>query len=102
FCYPSLYEGFGLPLLEAMASGAAVVSSAIDAVREVAADAAILVDPFSTASIACGLELVLGRDELRRDIIRRGSANAQRFSWARAVEAVLDIYRRVAARRSHA
>jgi glycosyltransferase involved in cell wall biosynthesis len=98
FCYPSLYEGFGLPLIEAMASGTAVVSSAIDAVREVAGDAAILINPFDSESIAGGLESVLDQEELRRDIIRRGSANAQRFSWARAVEAVLSVYRRVAAR----
>ena len=76
--YPSLYEGFGIPVLEAMACGAAVVTSAEGATVEVAGGAAVLVDPLDTAAIAAGLEQAIAQpDELRA----RGLVRARAFSW---------------------
>ncbi len=76
--YPSLYEGFGLPVLEAMACGAAVVTSAGGATEEVAGDAAVLVDPLDAGAIATGIEAAIAR---RDDLRPRGLERARAFSW---------------------
>lgn len=81
FVFPSLYEGFGLPVLEAMACGTPVVCSATTSLREVAGDAALLVDPFDVESIAEGLTQVLEDGDLRDKLCARGVARAQKFSW---------------------
>ena len=87
--YPSLYEGFGLPVLEAMACGAAVVTSAGGATGEVAADAAVLVDPLDVAAIAAGMtEAMARRDELRP----RGIERARLFSWDEAARLTAAVY----------
>src|SRR5439155_26635460 len=72
FVFPSLYEGFGLPPLEAMASGTPVVTSNVSSLPEVAADAAILVDPYDPEAIAHGIERVLTDERLRRELRRKG------------------------------
>src|SRR4029079_7588920 len=72
FAFPSLYEGFGLPPLEAMAAGTAVVTSRISSLPEVVGDAAVLVDPYSVEDIALGLQRVLDDDDLRKDLGKRG------------------------------
>ena len=73
FVFPSLYEGFGLPPLEAMASGTPVVTSNVSSLPEVAGDAAVLVDPYDPAAIADGIYRVLTDDRLRRELRREGA-----------------------------
>jgi glycosyltransferase involved in cell wall biosynthesis len=92
FVFPSLYEGFGLPPLEAMASGTPVVTSNVSSLPEVAGDAAVLVDPYDPASIAGGIERVLTDETLRRDLRTRGLARAKQFSWEASVRRVREIY----------
>jgi glycosyltransferase involved in cell wall biosynthesis len=94
FAFPSLYEGFGLPPLEAMACGTPVVTSRISSLPEVVGDAALLVDPYSTEDIAHGLERVLGDDGLRAELSTRGRARVKQFSWPRSVEAIHAGYMR--------
>ncbi|HEY7933298.1 MAG TPA: glycosyltransferase family 1 protein [Solirubrobacteraceae bacterium] len=81
FCYPSLGEGFGLPVLEAMAAGAAVLTSNLSSLPEVGGDAAEYVDPHQVASIADGLARLLSDDLRRSDLARRGQIRAGAFSW---------------------
>ena len=88
--YPSLYEGFGLPVLEAMACGAPVVTSRGSATEEIAGDAAVLVDPADPASIAAGLEEAIGR---REELGALGRERAAGFSWDRVAEQTVDVYR---------
>jgi len=95
FVFPSLYEGFGLPPLEAMASGTPVVTSGVSSLPEVVGDAAMLVNPENVFDIARGIKEVLLDDELRRTLIQRGREQAAKFSWQRAAREVLEIYREV-------
>ena len=99
FVFPSLYEGFGLPPLEAMASGTPVVTSNVSSLPEVAGDAAVLVDPYDTRAIADGIYRVLTDQRLRADLKRRGLARAGQFSWESSVRRVREIYGQVGAGR---
>ena len=91
--FPSLYEGFGIPVLEAMASGTPVVTSRGGATEEIAGDAAVLVDPLDVAGIAAGIEeAVARRDELRR----RGLERAQAYSWDAVADSVEQVWRELA------
>jgi glycosyltransferase involved in cell wall biosynthesis len=91
--YPSLYEGFGIPVLEAMACGAPVVTSRGGATEEIAGGAAVLVDPLEVESIASGLGEALAR---RAELRARGLQRAQAFSWDEAAARTLDVYREAA------
>jgi glycosyltransferase involved in cell wall biosynthesis len=95
FVFPSLYEGFGLPPLEAMASGTPVVTSNVSSLPEVTGDAALLVDPTSPEAIADGIRRVLTEPELAATLRARGRARATQFSWERSVRQIRDIYMEV-------
>lgn len=100
FVYPSLYEGFGLPVLEAMACGTPVVTSSISSMPEVAGDAAILVDPSDIGEIGAGLKKLLEDEGLRRELRRRGLARAAQFSWTETARRTAEVYHRVGERRT--
>lgn len=91
FSYPSLYEGFGLPVLEAMAAGAPVVTSNVSSLPEVAGDAALLVDPHDVPALADAIARVLGDRALADDLRTRGRAQAARFSWERTARETLAV-----------
>jgi glycosyltransferase involved in cell wall biosynthesis len=94
FVFPSLYEGFGLPPVEAMACGTPVVTSAGSAMEEVVGEAAILVDPLDVASIAAGIETA---DRQRDELVPLGLERAAHYTWERAVDAAVASYRRALA-----
>jgi glycosyltransferase involved in cell wall biosynthesis len=90
FVLPSFYEGFGLPVLEAMASGTAVVTSRVSALPEVCGDAACYVaDPEDSSSIATAIELVVDDETLRRSLVSRGLSRASQFTWHRCARETL-------------
>jgi glycosyltransferase involved in cell wall biosynthesis len=97
FAYPSLYEGFGLPILEAMSCGAPVITSNTSSMPEVAGDAACLVDPLSTGELASALRTVLEDEGLREKMKKKGLARAAMFSWDRCAHETLEVYRKIAA-----
>jgi glycosyltransferase involved in cell wall biosynthesis len=96
FVFPSLYEGFGLPPLEAMASGTAVVTSNVSSLPEAVNDAAMLVNPDNVFDIARGIREVLLDPELRASLVTKGREQAARFSWDRTAREVIEVYEEVA------
>jgi glycosyltransferase involved in cell wall biosynthesis len=94
--FPSLYEGFGLPIIEAMDCGIPVLTSNIGAMAEVAGDAATLVDPTDTGDIAAGIERVATDDDLRETLVEAGRNRVGAFTWASTAAEMVAIYRRVA------
>jgi len=95
FVYPSLYEGFGLPVLEAMACALPVLTSDIPVMREVAGDAAIFVNPYKIDDIAQGIYRGLTDDSLRRKIVLRGLERAKKFTWKTNASRTLEYYEEV-------
>jgi glycosyltransferase involved in cell wall biosynthesis len=96
FAFPSLAEGFGLPVLEAMACGAPVVASAASAIPEVVGDAGVLARADDPPAFAEALACVLGDERLRRDLRTRGRDRAREFTWERCAAATIDVYRELA------
>lgn len=97
FVFPSLYEGFGLPPLEAMASGTPVITSNVSSLPEVVGDAALLIDPYEPDAIAQAMRRVLTEPALREDLRQRGLRRVQEFSWDRSIRRVHEIYQEVLA-----
>lgn len=97
FAFPSLYEGFGLPALEAMACGAPVLTSRNTAMAEICGDAAHFIDPYNIEDIANGLEILLTDDAYRHDLSQRALCQAKRYSWERAAEETIAVYNKVLA-----
>jgi alpha-1,3-rhamnosyl/mannosyltransferase len=95
FVFPSLYEGFGLPVLEAMACGAPVACSDASSLPEVAGDAALLFDPLDVDAIAAALQRGIEDADLRRSLAEQSLARAAHFSWARTAAETLEIYRQM-------
>lgn len=94
--FPSLYEGFGLPVLEAFASGLPVITSNTTSLPEVAGDAALLVSPLDASEIAAAMRRLLEDDELWRTLQARGAARARAFSWEQTANRTAELYRRIA------
>lgn len=95
FVYPSLYEGFGMPVLEAMACGTPVVTSNISALPETAGDAALLVDPLDDEALAEAIGRIMDDPTLREDLSRRGQKRAAGFTWAEAARKTWAVYEEV-------
>jgi glycosyltransferase involved in cell wall biosynthesis len=97
FVFPSLYEGFGLPPLEAMASGTPVITSDVSSLPEVVGDAALLIDPLNPAAISEAMRRVLMDSDLHGDLRQKGLRRVREFSWERSVRRVREIYGEVLA-----
>jgi glycosyltransferase involved in cell wall biosynthesis len=97
YLFPSLYEGFGIPILEAMACGAAVITSEITALPEVAGDAARLVNPYEVRDIATAIQELLENTAMRDELRERALARASEFSWTRVAQQTLEVYKQLSA-----
>jgi glycosyltransferase involved in cell wall biosynthesis len=95
FVYPSRYEGFGIPLLEAMNLACPVICSNAGALPEVVNDAALLFEPDSASDLSNAIERLLGDTDLRRSLVERGRERVRQFSWERCAQETLDIYQRL-------
>ncbi len=94
FLFPSLYEGFGLPVLEAMDRGVPVACSNASSLPEVVGDAALLFDPQDQAQITTAIERLLGDQPLRDTLIARGTAQVKQFTWQATAKGVIECYAR--------
>ncbi len=92
FVFPSLYEGFGLPILVAMGCGTPVITSNVAAIPEVAGDAALLIDPQDVEGIAAAMSVLVHNDTLRERLRQKGFVQAQQFSWETTAQKTLDLY----------
>ena len=96
FVFPSLYEGFGMPPLEAMACGVPVLSSGEASLPEVTGDCAVICDAYDDNSIAEGMYSLYSNEELRRELGQKGLERAKSFTWERSAEMLMDVYRELA------
>jgi glycosyltransferase involved in cell wall biosynthesis len=95
FIYPSLYEGFGLPVIEAMACGCPVITSNLSSLPEIAGKAAILVNPYKKDEIASAIVEVLGNEELAKSLEKKGIEQASKFSWTQCAQNTIKVYEAV-------
>ena len=93
--FASLYEGFGLPILEAQAMGRPVITSNFGAMREAAGDGALLVDPYSVGAIRAAILRLKNEPGLREELVRKGRENAEKYRGAAVAERYAEIYRRL-------
>jgi glycosyltransferase involved in cell wall biosynthesis len=94
FLFPSLYEGFGMPILEAMACGTPVLTSNVTSLPEVAGDAAVQVDPYDVESIEKGILRLLETPSLREQYIQKGLERVKEFGWEKTARETLTAYRK--------
>lgn len=95
FIYPSLYEGFGLPILEAMASGIPVITSNTSSLPEVAGDAALLVNPIEIFELYEAMEALATKPQLREELKVKGKEQSKKFSWEKTALKTLEIYKKM-------
>ena len=95
FVFPSVYEGFGMPPLEAMACGVPVLTTAEASLPEVTGDCAVIADAYSPESIADGLESLYSSRELRERLSKDGIKRAKGFTWERSAEILYDLYKKL-------
>lgn len=95
FIMPSLYEGFGLPILEAMSCGCPVITTKEGSLAEVAGNAAYFVDGYNVESITKGIQEVMGSKKLREELSKKGLENIKRFSWKKTAEETLSVYKKI-------
>lgn len=93
--YPSIYEGFGIPILEAMGVGTPVITSDTSGMKEVAGDAAYLINPFDVNSIAKGLEILINNKNIRKELVKKGIERSKLFSWEKCGKETEEVYQRV-------
>ncbi len=95
FAFPSFFEGFGIPPLEAMACGAPVITSNTSSLPEVVGDAALLVDPNDIAALAQAIQNVLENEQLRSELVQKGYRQAQKYTWDRSARRMLQVYQKL-------
>jgi len=95
FVFPSLYEGFGLPVLEALSLGVPTITSKISSLPEIARDVAVLVDPNNTEKISEGMRKILANKKFRDELSRKGAERAKNFSWEKCARETLEVYKSV-------
>lgn len=93
FVFPSLYEGFGMPPLEAMACGTPVITSKTTSLPEVVGDAGILIDPEDIEELSDAMEQMMDNEELREKLKKAGQKRAAKFTWKKSAEILMDVYR---------
>lgn len=96
FVYPSYFEGFGLPIIEAMQCGCPVIAGSLTSVPEVVGEAGVLIDPFSAESIATAMHSLIANTAARNDLRKRGLERAKKFDWQRTAKLTLQVYEQIA------